>query len=97
MFESILFQRFLDEMLLNIRDEIHDLASEKNNVTSVESMQCVEPLRLRTDKFKQKVIGAIFVNCINAMHNQHQYQKCFYVTCLVDIELHTTLFQLQYA
>ena len=38
MFERILFQRFLDEMLLNIRDEIHDLASEKNNVTSVESM-----------------------------------------------------------
>ena len=73
MFESILFQRFLDEMLLNIRDEIHDLASEKNNVTSVESMQCVEPLRLRTDKFKQKVFGAIFVNCINSMHNQHQY------------------------
>ena len=51
-FEGILFQRFLNEMPLNINDEIHNLASEKINVASLESMQWVEPLRLRADKYK---------------------------------------------
>ena len=54
-FERVLFKIILNEVLPNLSDEIHNLASEESDVILLEYMKCVKPFRLKFDKFMQKV------------------------------------------
>ena len=56
-FKTVLFKRFFNQMLPNLIDEIHliHLASEESDTILPEHMKCVKALRLKLDKYMQKV------------------------------------------
>ena len=71
-FECVLFKIILNEVLPNLSDEIHDLASEESDIILLEYMKCVKPFRLKFDKCMQKVRDR-YPGKSPVFDNLHQY------------------------